>query len=44
VPYLILDQGFTEDEATMAALRMGLRGAHLLQWGLEYARTHAKRP
>ena len=38
IPWLILDQGMTEEEATMAAMRMGLRGAHLLEWGLEYAR------
>jgi protein tyrosine phosphatase (PTP) superfamily phosphohydrolase (DUF442 family) len=40
IPWLILDQGMTEEEATMAAMRMGLRGAHLLEWGLEYARKH----
>jgi len=42
VPYLMLHQGFTEDDTTMAALRMGLRASHLLQWGLEYTRRHAK--
>lgn len=42
VPWLILDQGMTEEEATMAAMRMGLRGAHLLEWGLEYARKNSK--
>lgn len=41
IPWLVLDQGMTEDEATMAAMRMGLRGAHLLQWGLSYARARA---
>jgi len=41
IPWLILDQGMTEDEATMAAMRMGLRGAHLLEWGLDYARRHS---
>jgi protein tyrosine phosphatase (PTP) superfamily phosphohydrolase (DUF442 family) len=41
IPWLILDQGMTEEEATMAAMRMGLRGAHLLEWGLEYARKHS---
>jgi protein tyrosine phosphatase (PTP) superfamily phosphohydrolase (DUF442 family) len=41
IPHLILDQGFTEDEATMAAMRMGLRGAHLLEWGMTYARERA---
>ncbi|HKP27831.1 MAG TPA: hypothetical protein VJU15_00415 [Gemmatimonadales bacterium] len=40
IPWLILDQGMTEEEATMAAMRMGLRGAHLLEWGLEYARRN----
>lgn len=38
IPYLIIDQQFTEEDATTAALRMGLRGAHLLEWGLSYAR------
>ena len=42
IPWLILDQGMTEEEATMAAMRMGLRGAHLLEWGLEYARKNSK--
>lgn len=42
IPWLILDQGMTEDEATMAAMRMGLRGAHLLEWGLDYARRRAE--
>jgi protein tyrosine phosphatase (PTP) superfamily phosphohydrolase (DUF442 family) len=41
IPWLILDQGMTEEEATMAAMRMGLRGAHLLEWGLEYARKNS---
>jgi protein tyrosine phosphatase (PTP) superfamily phosphohydrolase (DUF442 family) len=41
IPWLILDQGMTEDEATMAAMRMGLRGAHLLEWGMEYARRNS---
>lgn len=39
IPYLMIDHGFNEDEATMAAMRMGLRGAHLLEWGLAYARS-----
>ena len=41
IPWLILDQGMTEEEATMAAMRMGLRGAHLLEWGLEYVRRNS---
>jgi protein tyrosine phosphatase (PTP) superfamily phosphohydrolase (DUF442 family) len=43
IPHLMLDQGFDEEDATMAAMRMGLRGAHLLEWGLAYVRTHKKR-
>ena len=39
VPYLMLDQGFAEDDATMAALRIGLRAAHLLHWGIDYVRA-----
>ncbi len=42
IPHLMLDHGLTEDDATMAAMRMGLRGAHLLEWGLAYARARAK--
>jgi protein tyrosine phosphatase (PTP) superfamily phosphohydrolase (DUF442 family) len=41
IPHLMLDHGLNEDEATMAAMRMGLRGAHLLEWGMTYARGHA---
>jgi protein tyrosine phosphatase (PTP) superfamily phosphohydrolase (DUF442 family) len=42
IPYLIIDQRFTEEDATTAALRMGLRGAHLLEWGLSYARMRKR--
>ena len=41
IPHLMLDQDMTEEEATMAAMRMGLRSAHLLQWGVEYAKARA---
>jgi protein tyrosine phosphatase (PTP) superfamily phosphohydrolase (DUF442 family) len=41
LPYLILDQGMSEEDATTAAMRMGLRGAVLLEWGLDYARRHS---
>ena len=44
IPYLMLDRGFTEDDATTAALRMGLRGAGLLEWGASYARSRATPP
>ena len=39
IPHLILDHGLDEEDATAAAMRMGLRGAHLLEWGLTYARS-----
>jgi protein tyrosine phosphatase (PTP) superfamily phosphohydrolase (DUF442 family) len=42
IPYLVIDQQFTEEDATTAALRMGLRGAHLLEWGLSYARMRKR--
>ena len=38
IPYFILDERMEEDDATDAAMRIGLRGADLLDWGLEYAR------
>jgi protein tyrosine phosphatase (PTP) superfamily phosphohydrolase (DUF442 family) len=38
IPYLILDKGMSEDEAVEAAMQIGLRGADLLDWGLDYAR------
>lgn len=38
IPYFILDQGMTEDAAVEAAMKVGLRGADLLEWGLDYAR------
>lgn len=36
--YLILDQGMSEQDATEAAMRVGLRSTELMDWGLEYAR------
>ena len=38
IPYFILDEKMEEDDATDAAMRIGLRGADLLEWGLDYAR------
>lgn len=38
IPYFIIDKGMGEDEAVEAAMRVGLRGADLLEWGLDYAR------
>ncbi|HOX20766.1 MAG TPA: hypothetical protein PLI70_07565 [Gemmatimonadales bacterium] len=42
IPYFMLDKGMEEDDAVALAMRIGLRGADLLQWGLEYAHRHAR--
>jgi protein tyrosine phosphatase (PTP) superfamily phosphohydrolase (DUF442 family) len=41
IPHFILDHGMGEDEAVTAAMKIGLRGADLLEWGLDYARRKA---
>jgi protein tyrosine phosphatase (PTP) superfamily phosphohydrolase (DUF442 family) len=41
IPYFMLDKGMTEDDAVALAMRVGLRGADLLQWGLDYAHRHS---
>jgi protein tyrosine phosphatase (PTP) superfamily phosphohydrolase (DUF442 family) len=38
IPYLILDQGLEEEDAINQAMRVGLRSADLMEWGLDYAR------
>ena len=38
--FLVLDQEFEEDDAVNQAMRMGLRSAELMEWGLDYARRH----
>lgn len=37
---LILDHGFEEQDAVDQALRVGMRNADLMEWGLDYARRH----
>jgi protein tyrosine phosphatase (PTP) superfamily phosphohydrolase (DUF442 family) len=37
LPYLMLDQGLDEEDAIGQAMRVGLRSAELLDWGLDYA-------
>jgi uncharacterized protein (TIGR01244 family) len=39
IPWLMLDQGMEEDDAIDAAMRIGLRSAELMEWGLRYARS-----
>ena len=40
LPYLMLDQGLEEEDAVGQAMRVGLRSAELLEWGLDYARRN----
>ncbi|MGH7614021.1 MAG: hypothetical protein ACREMW_08285 [Gemmatimonadales bacterium] len=36
IPYLVLDQGFTEEEAVNTAMRAGMRNVELMEWALDY--------
>jgi protein tyrosine phosphatase (PTP) superfamily phosphohydrolase (DUF442 family) len=38
LPFLRLDHGLEEEDAVGQAMRVGLRSAELMEWGLEYAR------
>jgi protein tyrosine phosphatase (PTP) superfamily phosphohydrolase (DUF442 family) len=40
IPYFMLDQGMEEQDAIDQAMRVGLRSAELMEWGLEYARRN----
>ena len=40
IPYLILDQGLEEEDAVGQAMRVGLRSAELMEWGVDYARRN----
>lgn len=42
IPYFILDQGMEEEDAVGQAMRVGLRSAEYMEWGLEYARRNRK--
>jgi protein tyrosine phosphatase (PTP) superfamily phosphohydrolase (DUF442 family) len=42
LPYLILDQGMEEQDAIEQAMRVGLRSAEMLEWGLDYVRRNPK--
>jgi protein tyrosine phosphatase (PTP) superfamily phosphohydrolase (DUF442 family) len=41
IPYLMLDQELTEEDAVNAAMGMGTRSAELIEWALEYVRKQA---
>ena len=38
IPYLMLDQRFSEEDAVMAAMRAGARNAELIEWATDFAR------
>ena len=40
IPYFILNQGLEEQEAVDQAMRVGLRSAEYMEWGLDYARRN----
>jgi protein tyrosine phosphatase (PTP) superfamily phosphohydrolase (DUF442 family) len=40
IPYLILDQAMEEEDAVDQAMRVGLRSAEMMEWGLDYARRN----
>jgi protein tyrosine phosphatase (PTP) superfamily phosphohydrolase (DUF442 family) len=40
IPYLVLDQHMEEQDAVDQAMRVGLRSAEMMDWGLEYARRN----
>lgn len=40
IAYLILDEGMDEQAAIDVAMRAGLRSAEIMEWGVNYARTH----
>jgi protein tyrosine phosphatase (PTP) superfamily phosphohydrolase (DUF442 family) len=40
IPYFILDQGMEEQDAVDQAMRVGLRSAEIMEWGLDYARRN----
>ena len=42
IPWLILDQGFDDEDAVNQAMRVGLRSADLMEWGLDYARRNRR--
>ena len=42
LPYLMLDEGLEEEDAVAQAMRVGLRSAELLEWGLDYTRRNAE--
>jgi protein tyrosine phosphatase (PTP) superfamily phosphohydrolase (DUF442 family) len=44
IPYFIIDQGLEEQDAVDQAMRVGLRSAEYMEWGLDYARRNQNSP
>lgn len=40
IPYFMLDHRMEEEDAVEQAMRVGLRSAEMMEWGLDYARRH----
>jgi protein tyrosine phosphatase (PTP) superfamily phosphohydrolase (DUF442 family) len=40
IPYFILDRKMEEEDAVDQAMRVGLRSAEMMEWGLDYARRN----
>ncbi|MBM4185685.1 MAG: hypothetical protein FJ206_00090 [Gemmatimonadetes bacterium] len=38
IPHFVLDRGMTEEDAVDLAMRIGLRGTDVMEWGLDYVR------
>jgi protein tyrosine phosphatase (PTP) superfamily phosphohydrolase (DUF442 family) len=42
IPYFVLDLGMNEEDAVDQAMRVGLRSAEIMEWGLSYVRRNQK--
>jgi protein tyrosine phosphatase (PTP) superfamily phosphohydrolase (DUF442 family) len=42
IPYFMLDLGLGEEDAVDQAMRVGLRSAEIMEWGLSYVRRNQK--
>ena len=43
IPYLMLDQGFEQEDAVNTAMRCGMRSAELMEWALDYVNREQER-
>jgi protein tyrosine phosphatase (PTP) superfamily phosphohydrolase (DUF442 family) len=42
LPFLMVDHGLEQEDAVEQAMRVGLRSAELMEWGLDYTQRHPK--